>query len=362
MTRFDPAAFLRQLVSIPSVSGNEAEAAAFAAATLERLGLDVERVGENVVARREGRRGPVLMLNSHLDTVGAGPSWSVDPWAAEWQDGRLTGLGANDAKGCVAAMTAAMAAAAAGPAPAGTLVLALTIGEETSNRGMEEVLAAHGMPDAAVTGEPTGLEVVRSQAGLAVLEAEWSGQSCHAAHAARVPHRNALLEAARDLAGFPAAVCLETGHELLGPTTLVAAALHAGERHNRVPDAATALFDARLTPPHDGDRCVAELERRLPGAELRLRSDRLKAVDTPAEHPLVRSALAAAGRSQAVGSSTLSDMALLHATPAVKCGPGDSRRSHTPDEYLLRSELEAGAAFYTALAPLAFEALAAAPA
>jgi len=350
------------LVRIPSVSGAEAEAAAFAADTLRRHGLDVERIGDNVVARREGGSGPTLMLNSHLDTVGAGPSWSGDPWAAEWRGGRLTGLGANDAKGCVAAMTAAMVSAAAGPTPAGTLALALTVGEETSNRGMEEVLTACGAPDAAVTGEPTGLEVVRSQAGLAVLEAEWRGKSCHAAHAARVPHRNALLEAVHDLATFPSAVSLETGHELLGPTTLVAAALHAGERHNRVPDQAKALFDARVTPPHDGTFCVAALERKLPGATVSLRSDRLRAVDTPAAHPLVRAALAAAGRRRAVGSSTLSDMALLHAVPAVKCGPGDSRRSHTPDEYLLLDELEAGAAFYAALAPLALEALAASPA
>ena len=306
----------------------------------------------------EGSSGTTLMLNSHLDTVGAGPSWSVDPWDAEWRAGRLTGLGANDAKGCVAAMVAAMAAAAAGPRPGGTLLLALTVGEETSNRGMEQVLEQLGLPDAAVTGEPTGLEVVRSQAGLAVIEARWLGTSCHAAHAWKLTHRNALLEAARDLSALPSAVCLEAGHELLGPTTLVAAALHSGERHNRVPDSAEALFDVRITPPHDAALCLAALARRLPGAELRLRSERLKAVDTAAGHPLVRAALAAAGRARAVGSSTLSDMALLHAVPAVKCGPGDSHRSHTPDEYLLLEELEAGAAFYSRLVPLAFEALA----
>ena len=77
-----------------------------------------------------------------------------------------------------------------------------------------------------------------------------------------------------------------------------------------------------------------------------MRSERLRAVETPAEHRLVRAALAAAGQPQAVGSNTLSDMALLSGVPAIKCGPGESARSHRPDEYVRVDELEAGAAFY----------------
>jgi acetylornithine deacetylase len=358
----DPAAFLRELVRTPSVSGEEAAAAELTAAALAAAGLEVERLGDNVIAAVDGGLGPTLLLHSHLDTVGAGPSWSVDPWDAEWRDGRLTGLGANDAKGCAVAMSAAVAAWAQRPQRAGRVVLALVAREETNNRGMQDTLAHLGLPDGAVTGEPTGLEVVRSQAGLAVIEAHWKGRSCHAAHAARVDHDNALLQAARELGAFPPALVLDAGHELLGPTTLVAAALHSGERHNRVPDAAEALFDGRITPPHDAAACLAALQERLPRAELRLRSDRLKPVDTPAGHPLVAAALAAAGRPAAIGSNTLSDMALLAGVPAVKCGPGETARSHTPDEFLLRAELDAGVAFYSAFVPRALEALASCPA
>lgn len=348
---------LRDLVRIPSPSGSEGAACEHAAHWLERSGLVVERAGDNVIARLCGGPGATLLLNSHLDTVPAGQGWEVDPWQAEWRDGRLFGLGANDAKASAAAMMwAAAGLARAGGLP-GELVLALTACEETSNAGMEAVLARVGRPDAAVTGEPTGLAVVRAQAGLALLVATWTGRACHAAHVARVEHENALLAAARDLARIDEPWLLEGEHPLLGASTLTATVLAAGERHNLVPDRAEAVFDARLAPPHDAAECVRLLAAALPRAAIRVRSERLRAVETAADHPLVRAALACAGGAQAVGSSTLSDMALLRGVPAIKCGPGESARSHAPNEYVTRAELAAGAAFYTALVPAALRAL-----
>lgn len=350
---------LAALVRTPSVSGEEEAAAELVADWLVAAGVDVERVGRSLFAHVERGRGPTLMLASHLDTVPAGASWSVDPWDARWEDGRLMGLGANDAKASVVAMVEAARRFAAEPADAaGRLWLALTAEEETTNAGMAEVLSRTGRPDAAVVGEPTGLEVVRAQSGLAVLVARWRGASCHAAHVADVPHENALLAAARDLAGFPAALVLAGEHPLLGRSTLAATVLRAGERHNRVPDEAEALFDARLAPPHDAAECARLLAARLPAAEVRVRSERLRPVETAADHPLVRAACACAGRERAVGSRTMSDMALLAGVPAVKCGPGETARSHTPDEFVLAEEVLAGARVYAELVPAALGALA----
>ncbi len=345
--QLDAATLVRDLVRIPSLSGEEDAIADFVSEVLRARGIDVQRVGRSVLAQIEGAApGATLLLNSHLDTVPAGVGWSADPWAADWQDGRLCALGANDAKGCVAAMIAALGALAERRDWNGTVQLALTAEEETTNRGMAEVLQHIEPPQAAITGEPTGLEVVRSQAGLVVLTARWSGRSCHAAHAARVEHHNALLTAATELASLPK--CLHPGetHELLGASSLVATVLHAGDRHNRIPDLAEAVFDARLVPPTNAAECVRFLQQRLPGAEIGVRSQRLRAVDTPAEDLLVLCALACAGVASASGSTTLSDMALLHGVAAIKCGPGQSSRSHTPDEFVLQDELEAGADFY----------------
>ncbi len=348
------AGLLRDLVAIPSPSGEENAAGDFVADRLTHCGFEVARIGAGVVAEAGPAGAPVLMLCSHLDTVPAGQGWSNDPWRAEWREERLTGLGANDAKASVAAMMAAGAAWVAAGARGGMrLRLAFNALEETSNRGMEELLAARGLPDAAVIGEPTDLAVVRAQSGLAVLEAEWRGRSCHAAHVGRVDHANALLAAARDLAAFPA--CLDVGapHPLCGVSTVAVTVLHAGERHNKVPDRAAALLDARLAPAISAEDALAAVQARLPHAQLRVRSSRLRPFETPAAHPLVRAALAAAGRSEAIGSSTMSDMALLQGAPAVKCGPGRTERSHTTDEFVTRAELEAGFRFYSRFLELA---------
>jgi acetylornithine deacetylase len=338
---------LLELVRTPSLSGAESEVASIASNWFQSRGIASKRLGNSVIAQIEGRQaGPKLLFNTHLDTVPAGQGWRKDPWQVDWTGDRLTGLGANDAKGCATAMMWAAAELAQNRNWSGTLQVALNASEETNNQGMADTLQELGLPDAAITGEPTQLKVIRSQAGLAVLQAVWIGQSCHAAHVARVPNQNAMLQACQDLASLPK--WLEPGppHELLGPSTLVASALQAGDRHNQIPDRAVALFDARLVPPTQAKSCVALLERHLPHARVKVQSERLRAIDTPADDRLVLTALAASGTAKAHGSTTLSDMALLQGTAAIKCGPGDTARSHTANEFLLADELEAGIRFY----------------
>jgi len=342
-------ALLAELVAIRSPSGEESEAATFCARWLGEAGLEVEVHERTVLARRRFGDGPRLWLNTHIDTVPAGEGWEVEPWEAAWEADRLVGLGANDAKGCVAAMMFAAGCAATTPGLVGELVLTLHQEEETNNAGMGLMLPLVGQVDFAVTGEPTGLEVVRAQAGLGVIVASWTGRSCHAAHVSRVDHENALLTAARELSSLPTPHVLEGEHPLLGPSVLTPTVMHSGERHNAVPDRAEVTFDARLAAPHDVDECLEILRHHLPSASLRVRSRRLKPVETEDEHPFVRSALAHAGKRSARGSNTLSDMALLPGVPAIKCGPGETVRSHTPNEYITRDELAAGAEFYSAL-------------
>jgi len=359
--RLDLRNLLAELVAIPSVSGDEAAIAAFASDVLAAAGLDVERVGNSVVARLV--RGPDdarprFLLFSHLDTVPVGEGWTHDPFRSGWYDDRLFGRGANDAKAAAAAMIAALVAEAAAPEIGdGELVLALNANEETDNSGMRAVLAAIGLPDGAVCGEPTGLEVVRAQAGLALLRAEWRGRSCHAAHVARAEHENALLAAAGEIATLPAWLALGPEHPLLGVSTIAPTVLTAGKRHNVVPDKAELTLDCRLAPPHDAARARQLVAERLLMAEVSIVSERLKPFETDEAHPLVRAALACAGRARAIGSMTLSDMALLQGVAAVKCGPGESSRSHTPDEYVLAEEVEAGAVFYRRLIHSALPAL-----
>lgn len=345
------------MVQTPSTSGSESAVRELLEGFLEERGLEVERVGDSLLVTVTRGDGPTLLLNSHMDTVPAGPSWTTDPYAGHWRDGKLVGLGANDAGAALVGMIFGLLAFKESSNSSGTLQLAITACEETTNRGMEDILQRTGLPDAAITGEPTGLKVVRAQAGLAVILADWEGSSCHAAHAAHVEHTNALLLATADLAAFPKCVTLEGEHPLLGASTITCTQLNAGDRHNRVPDAARAVFDCRLAPPHAASECVELLMQHLPQAKLSIRSERLRPVETVNEHPFVLACLSAAGALNAVGSATMSDMALLAGVPAVKCGPGETARSHVPDEYVLESELLAGCDFYTRVIPQAFESL-----
>jgi acetylornithine deacetylase len=351
-------ALLQELVAIPSVSGDEGAIADFVMALLSQERIDAQRLGHSVLARLARGSGPRLMLLSHLDTVPVGEGWTHAPFAARWENGRLYGRGANDAKASAAAMLATVLELARRPRDlAGEVWLALNAQEETDNSGMRAVLATAGMPDGAVCGEPTGLEVVRAQAGLAILRAEWRGRSCHAAHVAKAEHVNALLAAAAELARFPRWLTPGAPHALLGPSTITPTVFQAGKRHNVVPDRAELVLDCRLAPPHtaaDARRAVAE---RLSAAEVTVVSERLTPFETAEDHPLVRAALTCAGRERALGSLTLSDMALLGGTPAVKCGPGETARSHTSDEFVLARELEAGVQFYARFVPAALDAL-----
>ncbi len=349
---------LAELVAITSISGAEDEIAQYVSDFLRANGIDIERLGNTVLASLGRGHGPKLLLNSHLDTVPVGNGWTRDPFREEWNGGRLYGRGANDAKASVAAMLCAIVAAKSSRTFRGEVQLALTACEETTNAGMGAALAHLGLPDGAITGEPTGLQVVRAQSGLAVLSAEWRGRACHAAHVARVEHENALLMAARDLCASAPFVEVGEEHPLLGKSTLVATVFESGARHNVVPDRALATFDGRIAPPYSAADGVRALAQRMPGAQVAIRSARLQPIETAEDHPLVIAALQAAQRSQAIGSSTLSDMALLQGVPCVKCGPGETARSHTPDEYILLEELEAGVAFYMRMIPLALEALA----
>jgi len=354
-----PSALLRELVAIPSPSGDEGAVAEFVAGMLTAAGIEVQRLEHTVVARLARGRGPSFLLLSHLDTVPVGAGWTHDPYGAEWREGVLFGRGANDAKASVAAMLWAFLGLARAPGDlAGEVWLAFTAQEETDNAGMRALLAALEPPDGAVCGEPTGLEVVRAQAGLALLRAAWSGRACHAAHVAHAPHANALLAAAREIAMLPSWLSPGEPHPLLGVSTIAPTVLASGRRHNIVPEHAELTLDCRLAPPHTADDARRVVEARLPGAEVTVVSRRLQPVETPEEHPLVRAALACSGRTHARGSMTLSDMALLAGIPAVKCGPGDSARSHTADEFVRADEVEQGAHFYARLVPMALEALA----
>lgn len=339
----------RDLVALPSVSGAEGPIADYLSELIERHGVAVTRLGNTLLATLGS--GPVLLLDTHLDTVPPAPGWSRDPWRVEVVEGRVHGLGANDAKASVAAMTAAFLAFREVDLPV-TLALALVEAEETSGAGTRAALAElarRGLePAAAVVGEPTGLDVAVAQKGLMVLELVARGEACHAANAAALGAVNAARRLARDLVALEG-IDFGAPHPQLGAITLEPTQLRAGTARNVVPGEATAVLDVRTTPALSRREVVARIAEAVEG-EVRVLSDRLLPRETPEGSAIVAAALAARPGARLFGSPTLSDLAFFDGVPAVKCGPGESSRSHTSDEFATEEEVLAGARFYARLA------------
>ena len=342
----------RAIVGIASVSGEEGALADHLAAWLSERGLAVERIGGSLYAEcgSADADAPLVLFDTHLDTVPPASGWTRPPFAPTLEGDRVYGLGANDAKASVAAMCCAVAAQARASLPF-RLGLALVEGEETKSIGTERVLAhlaASGRaPAMAVLGEPTCLDIAVAQKGLMVLELVASGDACHAAHAAALGARNAARRLARDIVALDL-VDLGAPHAELGPTTIEPTVVRAGEARNAVPAIATAVLDVRSTPSLLHSEIVARL-RAVLTSEVRVVSDRLRPRSTPLDTPLVVAARRARPAARCFASPTLSDMALMPEIPAIKVGPGDTKRSHTADEYVLMSELVDGEAFYRSL-------------
>lgn len=332
---------LREVIRIPSESRNEDAVVAHLHSTMLQLGFPAKVSGRNLTAMLDGGEGPLLLLNSHTDTVPVGQGWTRDPLAANIEDGKIYGRGSNDAKGCLVAMILGAQRAFASNAPKGKVLLAASCEEEVLGQGLEKLLPTLPKPDAAVVGEPTGLNSATAQKGLLLLEITANGKSAHAAHGGGI---NAVEAAARDVLAL-SKLKFDHEHAALGKTTLQVTQISGGDRHNVIPDRCKLVVDIRTTPAISPEEIIAQVKKTVEG-EVFIRSNRLGSVETDPAHPIIQAALAANPAGRAYGSPTLSDWVFLKGIPTVKAGPGDSKRSHTPDEYLEVAELEAGVLFY----------------
>jgi acetylornithine deacetylase len=344
----DEAALLRELVKIPSVSGSEAEVARCAAEAARSFGLRSELTPHGVVVEAGRTTGRSLAFVSHLDTVPPGEGWTRPPFGAGAEDGRLYGRGASDAKASVAAMLAAAADAEHGRRLRGRLLVILGFQEETRDSTMAGAVAACGPLDAAIVGEPTGLDFAIAQRGLMMVDLVASGTQGHAGHAHQPGFKNALVELARDLVRLDG-LFDDREHPVLGRATATPTRLEAGVGRNVTPKTARALLDVRSTP----DWTHAEIAERLReslGSEVVVVSERLVPCQTPRGSRVLDAALRARPSAKRYGSPTCSDWVCLQDVDVVKCGPGDTRLSHAPDEWVSLAEVRAAREFYATLA------------
>lgn len=344
-------AHLSRLIATTSPSREESATAEIWQEWLTRNGVEnVERLHNNVWAVAPGYvpSRPTLLLNSHHDTVRPASSWTRDPFSPDIEEGKLFGLGSNDAGASGVALASTFLDLKDNPDLPFNLILAITAAEEVmGENGMRAFLphlAEHGLtPDMVLVGEPTGMQPAIAERGLLVFDGVTEGKS---GHAARNEGINAIYRAIEDISALRNFKTPKVS-DVLGPIKVSVTMINAGTQHNVVPDKCTFVVDVRTTDAYSNEETVKLIQDSVSWSVLTPRSTRVHASVIPDSHPLVQSAKAL-GRTPFV-SPTTSDMALMHGIHSLKMGPGESSRSHTADEFIRIDELNEALHLYPQL-------------
>lgn len=288
---------------------------------------------------------PSLLVNSHHDTVKPNDGYTKDPFTPVIEDGKLYGLGSNDAGGPLVSLIAAFLHFYDKKNLNHNLVFAASAEEEISgDNGISSILDKIPEIETAIVGEPTQMRMAVAEKGLMVLECTAKGKS---GHAARDEGENAIYNAIEDINWF-------RNHQFpqisgtLGPVKMTVTEIHAGSQHNVVPDLCDFTVDIRSTDCYSNKEILQIIEENIQ-AEINPRSIRLNPSFISADHPLVKAGLKLG--LERYGSPTLSDQAFL-SVPSLKIGPGKSARSHSSDEFIYLDEIEEGIKTYIKLLEL----------
>ncbi|MDB5130427.1 MAG: dapE 2 [Mucilaginibacter sp.] len=332
---------LKQLVATPSFSKKEEGTADLIEQFLKDNGVVTHRKINNIWARNEqfDPSKPTILLNSHHDTVKANSGYTRDPFDARIEDGKLYGLGSNDAGGCLVSLIAVFLYFYGKKGLNYNLCLAATAEEEISGlNGIELILSDLGRLDFAIVGEPTQMQLAIAERGLMVLDCVARGTS---GHAARNEGENAIYKALPDIEWFRN-FKFPIESEVFGPVKMSVTIINAGSQHNVVPATCAFTVDVRVTDAYRNEE-VLDIIRTHVSCDVNPRSTRLKPSKIDKNHAIVQAGIAL-GRTT-YGSPTTSDQALLD-IPSLKIGPGDSARSHMADEFIYVEEIREGIDLY----------------
>jgi acetylornithine deacetylase len=332
---------LQQLIAIPSFSKEENLTADLIEQFLQQWGVKTHRKLNNIWAwnLHFDADKPTILLNSHHDTVKPNSGYTRDPFDAKIEDGKLYGLGSNDAGGCLVSLIHTFLYFHDKPNLKYNFCLATTAEEEISGvNGLELIIPELGNLDFGIVGEPTQMQLAVAERGLMVLDCTAHGR---AGHAAREEGDNAIYKALTDIEWFRT-FKFPNESEVFGPVKMSVTIINAGSQHNVVPASCTFTVDVRVTDAYRNEE-VLEIIREHVACDVTPRSIRLKPSKIDKMHPIVQVGIAL-GRTT-YGSPTTSDQSLLD-IPSLKVGPGDSARSHTADEFVYVDEIKEGIELY----------------
>ena len=335
---------LKSLIAVPSFSKKEQDAALLIRQFLDRSGIKYSFKENNTWVRNQHWKDvlPVILLNSHIDTVRPASGYTRDPFSPDVENGILYGLGSNDAGGALVTLLAVFMHFNQNENLPFNLIYAATAEEEISGmNGLASILDELGPLDLAIVGEPTQMQLAIAEKGLMVLDCTARGKS---GHAAREEGENAVYKAIADIEKLRN-YRFEKTSAILGAVKMSVTIINAGTQHNVVPDTCSYTVDVRTNEYYSNQEAFRIIDE-LIDSEVKPRSFRLNSSGISVDHPIVQRGIKL-GLSY-YGSPTTSDQAVIP-FPSVKIGPGDSARSHTADEFILISEIEEGFRIYVDL-------------
>ncbi len=336
---------LKQLIQTPSFSKEEDKTATLIEKWLASYNITTNRTKNNVWATNKhfSKGKTTLLLNSHHDTVKPNSAYTNDPFDAFEKEGKLFGLGSNDAGGCLVSLLATFIYFYKKEDLNYNIVMVASAEEENSGiNGLNSILPIIPEIDVAIVGEPTLLDLAIAEKGLIVFDATVSGTPSHAAH----PNEdNAIYNTIEVLEWFKN-FQFEKSSDTLGDVKLTVSKITAGKQHNVVPAHVDLVIDVRVNDKYTNKEIADILHQKSPCTTITPRSLRLNSSSINTDHDLVKAGISLGKKTY--GSPTLSDQAAL-SCQSLKLGPGDSKRSHSADEFIYIHEIEAGIEFYIKL-------------
>jgi acetylornithine deacetylase len=282
-------------------------------------------------------------LNSHHDTVKPNKGYTLEPFNPMEKEGKLYGLGSNDAGGCLVSLIACFLHFYALPNLGYNIIFVASAEEEISGHdGIELVLPQLPKIDFGIVGEPTKMEMAIAERGLLVLDLVATGK---AGHAAREEGESALYKILPAIEWFKN-YQFEKVSDLLGKVKMSVTVIETdNKQHNVVPSTCKIVVDVRVNELYSFEEVLKTIQDNVQ-AEVKPRSVRMRSTSIGLDHVLVKAGMDL-GKGY-YGSVTTSDKALM-SFPTLKMGPGDSARSHTADEFIYIKEIEEGILTYIQL-------------
>ncbi|GHS85671.1 acetylornithine deacetylase [Bacteroidia bacterium] len=332
---------LKQKLSICAYSGSEDNASDFLEQYLRSKGIAAFRVGNNVCAyAKHNKKGQkTVLINSHIDTVKASESYSFDPFKPFEKDGKLYGLGSNDAGGALVSFIQTFINLYEVELPYNLLLILSSEEENSGSKGLGLALEQVDSIDMALIGEPTLMKVAIGERGLLVVDGMAHGE---VGHAARNEGDNAIFHAIEDIL-YIQNFEFDKVSPLMGKVNKNVTVIQGGWQHNVIPDRCSFVVDIRPNEYYTNQEIVEILQRGVK-SELKARSLKNECSFTPSNHTLIQ-CVQALGMETYI-SPTTSDWMRL-SCPAIKIGPGNSERSHSADEFIYVQEIADGIAGYT---------------